>query len=588
MSLVKKQIKDFVLNPNPQDDAQFILQTSAGVTQKTTKTALLNNTNAALQGLQTQIDNITTSDVIGGMLILSSGVSVYKIVHAEITIDSNPVCTLISSFSEDNVSLMPSLIVKNVINGSFEVELSNDMLDSSYKLSWLALPVSTTSTESSIDTSVHLWNPEYSVGDHLLYAFLNDTDDIDKGAIVTLNNIKQGNTLINNSHCIAQITKGTIRKANYFDIDSASLTNCSIDTETFDNHFEHRYINLNDDAGVIEWDMNDTIKGMDILQVIISNKISQGDIDIYAFNGMVEEKIGTIETSLRSEDRPSVIFEAELDRSLYPNEKLRLKRVGGDIKVSHVNLVHSFNPPRDGDKRCLLLGNNIVNSFSDSIQQRHGNLFFDEKDEYTAGSITMISTLNLAQLGDTIVSIGGLEYQNFDGNSGGWLNNTSTLSPSKGYNINQTNVSWTIGHNLSDDGLALLGEENIIFTLSSEGIKWDVDFTIYGGVDTEKSFINSFPIKETKDILEFNFGVVDYSLETGELVFSEEVEYIFDGDFRYDNSNMPSYDRMIIEANTNFMNRISTEMTFPSTTISNIDVSFSGSINIGSKNSFSI
>lgn len=61
MSIIKKQIKDFDYNPSPEGSDQLILQTQAGTTQKTTKTALLNEVNSSLVGLQTQIDNISIS-----------------------------------------------------------------------------------------------------------------------------------------------------------------------------------------------------------------------------------------------------------------------------------------------------------------------------------------------------------------------------------------------------------------------------------------------------------------------------------------------------------------------------------------------
>lgn len=58
MAINKKEIRDFNLNPNPDDGTQFVIQTQAGVTQKTTKSAILADTNAAILGLQYQLEDL--------------------------------------------------------------------------------------------------------------------------------------------------------------------------------------------------------------------------------------------------------------------------------------------------------------------------------------------------------------------------------------------------------------------------------------------------------------------------------------------------------------------------------------------------
>ena len=56
-----KQICEFDLHASVADTDKFILQTALGVTKNTTKSALLNDTNTSLVGLQTQIDTINDS-----------------------------------------------------------------------------------------------------------------------------------------------------------------------------------------------------------------------------------------------------------------------------------------------------------------------------------------------------------------------------------------------------------------------------------------------------------------------------------------------------------------------------------------------
>ena len=73
MSTVKKQIQDFTLNSTPDSAVQFVIQTSGGITQKTTKTALFNETDSALLGLQTQIDNLDLDYASTEQLVAVSG-----------------------------------------------------------------------------------------------------------------------------------------------------------------------------------------------------------------------------------------------------------------------------------------------------------------------------------------------------------------------------------------------------------------------------------------------------------------------------------------------------------------------------------
>jgi hypothetical protein len=73
MATNKKQIKQFTLRPDPQDSDQFILQTASGTTLKTTKSALLNDVNSSLVGLQNQIDNLDFTYATDTILAAISG-----------------------------------------------------------------------------------------------------------------------------------------------------------------------------------------------------------------------------------------------------------------------------------------------------------------------------------------------------------------------------------------------------------------------------------------------------------------------------------------------------------------------------------
>jgi hypothetical protein len=127
-----KQIKDFDLQSSVADTDLFVLQTVGGTTLNTTKSALLNDVNSSLVGLQSQIDSLEGT-VIKGSLDLVIDQDDYTILNSNIREDSVPVCTI---KTPSKGSTIPSIAIYDIISGGFSVELSCSPAISGYKLNY--------------------------------------------------------------------------------------------------------------------------------------------------------------------------------------------------------------------------------------------------------------------------------------------------------------------------------------------------------------------------------------------------------------------------------------------------------------------
>jgi hypothetical protein len=131
-----KQIKDFILRSALEDDDQFVLQTSSGTTFKTTKSALLNDINTALVGLQTQIDSISGVGTLTDLRGQEDGVigqQIYDIDFGVIVTDPTPI---ISLTVPNNTSTVFVQGIYDVTETGFKVLLSESPAEEGYVINW--------------------------------------------------------------------------------------------------------------------------------------------------------------------------------------------------------------------------------------------------------------------------------------------------------------------------------------------------------------------------------------------------------------------------------------------------------------------
>lgn len=144
MAINKKQINEFDLNSNPANDVSIPIQTTDGTTQRTTKSALLNDVNASLIGLQTQIETISgigDSD-IRGIENCVVDQQIYTITYGIPILNPSPIVSLTLPTSSSTLFVQG---VVDITNDDFKVILSGPPSEEGYKINWsVKAPVSAT------------------------------------------------------------------------------------------------------------------------------------------------------------------------------------------------------------------------------------------------------------------------------------------------------------------------------------------------------------------------------------------------------------------------------------------------------------
>jgi len=210
MSIITKQIKDFDLNATPSGDAQLLLQTAAGTTQKTTKTALLNDVNASIIALQSQIDVLdisasnvkydnsntnliseTVQDAIDELYEINNtrdtrgrenciiGQQIYDITFSE-TISGGEINPIVSLIVPTSASSLYVQSILDITNEGFKVLLSDAPSETGYAITW------------SVENHLGLINNQYltSTGDNTL----NGNFTLEGNFIINVNSVESTET----------------------------------------------------------------------------------------------------------------------------------------------------------------------------------------------------------------------------------------------------------------------------------------------------------------------------------------------------------------------------------------------------------
>jgi hypothetical protein len=130
-----KQIQDFDLRSTVIDSDQFVLQTAGGTTLKTTKSALLNDTNAVIIGIQTQLDSLSGAgdNEIRGQEECIVGQQIYTIDIGTTVSDPAPIISLTVPNSLSTIFVQGIFAVTTT---NFKVMLSDAPSEAGYIINW--------------------------------------------------------------------------------------------------------------------------------------------------------------------------------------------------------------------------------------------------------------------------------------------------------------------------------------------------------------------------------------------------------------------------------------------------------------------